>query len=198
MEGGKNAPYLDRIFLEPAPAARGSQTDEDHPGRRHRRRQRLPPGGRPHPWDLHRRLLDRRRPPRQRLCPSYPQDRPRARSPDQDAAGRARLRRAARGHRAHHGRAAAGPEPADRRSRPGAELQAQQLPRLLESQGRGPAGRPAMSAGLDYAALAAAAAGGQPRTVVGALLNYRQTLEQLGEAASQPPYKAPPKAPILY
>ncbi|MBV6303989.1 fumarylacetoacetate hydrolase family protein [Candidimonas humi] len=55
-----------------------------------------------------------------------------------------------------------------------------------------------MSSSLDYAALAAAPAGGLPRTVVGALLNYRQALEQLGEAASQPPYKAPPKAPILY
>jgi len=55
-----------------------------------------------------------------------------------------------------------------------------------------------MSSNLDYATLAAVPAGGLPRTVVGALLNYRQALEQLGEAAGQPPYKAPPKAPVLY
>lgn len=35
-------------------------------------------------------------------------------------------------------------------------------------------------------------------TVVGALLNYRDELDALGNALSAPPYQAPPKAPILY
>ena len=35
-------------------------------------------------------------------------------------------------------------------------------------------------------------------TVVGALLNHRAALAALGDAAHQPPYKAPPKAPVLY
>lgn len=35
-------------------------------------------------------------------------------------------------------------------------------------------------------------------TVYGVLLNYRGTLAALGEAVHQPPYKAPPKAPVLY
>lgn len=35
-------------------------------------------------------------------------------------------------------------------------------------------------------------------TVVGALLNYRDELDALGDALSAPPYQAPPKAPILY
>ena len=35
-------------------------------------------------------------------------------------------------------------------------------------------------------------------TVYGVLLNHRDALAALGEAASQPPYKAPPKAPVLY
>jgi len=35
-------------------------------------------------------------------------------------------------------------------------------------------------------------------TVYGALLNHRSALGELGEAASQAPYKAPPRAPVLY
>ncbi len=35
-------------------------------------------------------------------------------------------------------------------------------------------------------------------TVYGALLNHRSALAALGELAAQPPYKAPPKAPVLY
>jgi 5-oxopent-3-ene-1,2,5-tricarboxylate decarboxylase/2-hydroxyhepta-2,4-diene-1,7-dioate isomerase len=35
-------------------------------------------------------------------------------------------------------------------------------------------------------------------TVYGTLLNHRSALTELGEAASQPPYKAPPRAPVLY
>lgn len=35
-------------------------------------------------------------------------------------------------------------------------------------------------------------------TVYGVLLNYRGALAALGDAVNQPPYKAPPKAPILY
>ena len=35
-------------------------------------------------------------------------------------------------------------------------------------------------------------------TVYGVLLNHRDALAALGEAAMQPPYKAPPKAPVLY
>lgn len=35
-------------------------------------------------------------------------------------------------------------------------------------------------------------------TVYGALLNDRATVERLAEAFTQPPYKAPPKAPVLY
>lgn len=35
-------------------------------------------------------------------------------------------------------------------------------------------------------------------TVYGTLLNHRDALAAIGDAASQPPYKAPPKAPILY
>jgi 5-oxopent-3-ene-1,2,5-tricarboxylate decarboxylase / 2-hydroxyhepta-2,4-diene-1,7-dioate isomerase len=34
-------------------------------------------------------------------------------------------------------------------------------------------------------------------TVYGALLNHRSALAQIGEAANQPPYKAPPAAPVL-
>ena len=34
--------------------------------------------------------------------------------------------------------------------------------------------------------------------VYGCLLNHREALAALGDAASQPPYKAPPKAPVLY
>jgi 5-oxopent-3-ene-1,2,5-tricarboxylate decarboxylase/2-hydroxyhepta-2,4-diene-1,7-dioate isomerase len=34
--------------------------------------------------------------------------------------------------------------------------------------------------------------------VYGPLLNQRSALERLGDAASQPPYKAPPKGPVLY
>jgi len=35
-------------------------------------------------------------------------------------------------------------------------------------------------------------------TVYGTLLNFRAALDRLGDAVHQPPYKAPPKAPILY
>jgi 5-oxopent-3-ene-1,2,5-tricarboxylate decarboxylase/2-hydroxyhepta-2,4-diene-1,7-dioate isomerase len=35
-------------------------------------------------------------------------------------------------------------------------------------------------------------------TVYGTLLNFRDALDALGAAVHQPPYKAPPKAPILY
>jgi 5-oxopent-3-ene-1,2,5-tricarboxylate decarboxylase / 2-hydroxyhepta-2,4-diene-1,7-dioate isomerase len=34
--------------------------------------------------------------------------------------------------------------------------------------------------------------------VYGALLNHRSALQALGDAVNQPPYKAPPKAPVLY
>lgn len=34
--------------------------------------------------------------------------------------------------------------------------------------------------------------------VYGPLLNQRAALERLGDAVNQPPYKAPPKAPVLY
>lgn len=45
---------------------------------------------------------------------------------------------------------------------------------------------------------ARAAAAPWPRTVVGAALNTRQALAALGEAMDAPPYKAAPKAPVLY
>ena len=35
-------------------------------------------------------------------------------------------------------------------------------------------------------------------TVYGTLLNHRDALAALGQAVNEPPYKAPPKAPILY
>jgi 5-oxopent-3-ene-1,2,5-tricarboxylate decarboxylase/2-hydroxyhepta-2,4-diene-1,7-dioate isomerase len=35
-------------------------------------------------------------------------------------------------------------------------------------------------------------------TVYGTLLNFRGELEALGEQVNQPPYKAPPQAPVLY
>lgn len=35
-------------------------------------------------------------------------------------------------------------------------------------------------------------------TVYGTLLNHREALAALGDAVHQPPYKAPPKAPVLY
>ena len=35
-------------------------------------------------------------------------------------------------------------------------------------------------------------------TVLGVLLNHRGALAALGDAVHQPPYKAPPKAPVLY
>jgi 5-oxopent-3-ene-1,2,5-tricarboxylate decarboxylase/2-hydroxyhepta-2,4-diene-1,7-dioate isomerase len=37
-----------------------------------------------------------------------------------------------------------------------------------------------------------------PGTVYGVLLNYRGVLAALGDAVNEPPYKAPPKAPVLY
>ncbi|MBB1595799.1 fumarylacetoacetate hydrolase family protein [Achromobacter sp. UMC46] len=48
------------------------------------------------------------------------------------------------------------------------------------------------------AADAAAALAAPPRTVVGAALNTRQSLEALNGAMDAPPYKAPPNAPVLY
>jgi 5-oxopent-3-ene-1,2,5-tricarboxylate decarboxylase/2-hydroxyhepta-2,4-diene-1,7-dioate isomerase len=48
------------------------------------------------------------------------------------------------------------------------------------------------------AARAAAAASPWPRTVVGAALNTRQALDALGDAVDAAPYKAAPKAPVLY
>ncbi|MES1162160.1 MAG: fumarylacetoacetate hydrolase family protein, partial [Rhizobacter sp.] len=39
----------------------------------------------------------------------------------------------------------------------------------------------------------------RPRgTVYGSLLNFRAALDAMGDALQRPPYKAPPKAPILY
>ena len=35
-------------------------------------------------------------------------------------------------------------------------------------------------------------------TVYGTLLNHRDALAALGDAVNEPPYKAPPKAPVLY
>lgn len=35
-------------------------------------------------------------------------------------------------------------------------------------------------------------------TVLGVLLNHRGALAELGDAVHQPPYKAPPRAPVLY
>lgn len=35
-------------------------------------------------------------------------------------------------------------------------------------------------------------------TVYGTLMNFRGELEALGETMNEPPYKAPPKAPVLY
>jgi 5-oxopent-3-ene-1,2,5-tricarboxylate decarboxylase/2-hydroxyhepta-2,4-diene-1,7-dioate isomerase len=37
-----------------------------------------------------------------------------------------------------------------------------------------------------------------PGTVYGVLLNYKGALTALGDAVHEPPYKAPPKAPVLY
>ncbi|ADP17492.1 4-hydroxyphenylacetate degradation bifunctional isomerase/decarboxylase subunit A [Achromobacter xylosoxidans A8] len=48
------------------------------------------------------------------------------------------------------------------------------------------------------AARAMAAAAPWPRTVVGAALNTRQALAALGDAVDSAPYKAAPKAPVLY
>ncbi|CAB5512147.1 hypothetical protein LMG26857_01436 [Achromobacter anxifer] len=45
---------------------------------------------------------------------------------------------------------------------------------------------------------ARAAAAPWPRTVVGAALNTRQALDTLGDAVDAAPYKAAPKAPVLY
>jgi len=36
------------------------------------------------------------------------------------------------------------------------------------------------------------------RTVYGTLLNFRSELETLGAQVNEPPYGAPPKAPVLY
>ncbi|QVQ27459.1 fumarylacetoacetate hydrolase family protein [Achromobacter deleyi] len=48
------------------------------------------------------------------------------------------------------------------------------------------------------AARAAEAAASLPRTVVGTALNTRQALAALGDAVDAAPYKAAPKAPVLY
>ncbi|CUJ25089.1 fumarylacetoacetate hydrolase family protein [Achromobacter kerstersii] len=48
------------------------------------------------------------------------------------------------------------------------------------------------------AAQTSAALAAPPRTVVGAALNTRQALAALGNAVDAPPYKAAPKAPVLY
>lgn len=48
------------------------------------------------------------------------------------------------------------------------------------------------------AARAAETAASLPRTVVGAALNTRQALAALGDAVDAAPYKAAPKAPVLY
>ncbi len=37
-----------------------------------------------------------------------------------------------------------------------------------------------------------------PGAVYGVLLNYRGALAALGDSVNEPPYKAPPKAPVLY
>lgn len=55
-----------------------------------------------------------------------------------------------------------------------------------------------MPSTLDFAALASSAKAAAPRTVLGLLLNYRQSLEALGDSVNEAPYKAPPKAPVLY
>jgi 5-oxopent-3-ene-1,2,5-tricarboxylate decarboxylase/2-hydroxyhepta-2,4-diene-1,7-dioate isomerase len=47
---------------------------------------------------------------------------------------------------------------------------------------------------LDIAAFARPAIG----NVYGALLNFRDALESLGGAVNAPPYKAPPRAPVLF
>ncbi|WP_454669308.1 fumarylacetoacetate hydrolase family protein [Achromobacter kerstersii] len=48
------------------------------------------------------------------------------------------------------------------------------------------------------AAQTSAALAAPPRSVVGAALNTRQALAALGSAVDAPPYKAAPKAPVLY
>ncbi len=55
-----------------------------------------------------------------------------------------------------------------------------------------------MSQITDFAHLAQPAATGAPRTVVGLMLNDPAFLAELGDKANEPPYKAPPKAPVLY
>ncbi|QYJ19507.1 fumarylacetoacetate hydrolase family protein [Achromobacter sp. ES-001] len=45
---------------------------------------------------------------------------------------------------------------------------------------------------------ASAALAQPPRTVVGVALNTRQSLDALGDAVNAPPYKAAPRAPVLY
>lgn len=50
----------------------------------------------------------------------------------------------------------------------------------------------------EHLAARAAAAAPWPRTVVGAALNTRQALAALGDAVDAAPYKAAPKAPVLY
>ncbi|GAA5235767.1 2-hydroxyhepta-2,4-diene-1,7-dioate isomerase [Verticiella sediminum] len=49
-----------------------------------------------------------------------------------------------------------------------------------------------------YAELAAPPATGWPRSVLGLLLNDRKGLAALGDAVHAAPYKAPPRAPVLY
>jgi len=55
-----------------------------------------------------------------------------------------------------------------------------------------------MPSSFSYAALCQPPTDGMPRTVAGVLLNDAAELAALGDAVNQPPYKAPPRAPVLY
>lgn len=55
-----------------------------------------------------------------------------------------------------------------------------------------------MPSSFSYAALCQSPTGDLPRTVAGVLLNDAAALAALGDAVNQPPYKAPPRAPVLY
>ncbi|MBV7485817.1 fumarylacetoacetate hydrolase family protein [Bordetella sp. BOR01] len=55
-----------------------------------------------------------------------------------------------------------------------------------------------MTRSFSYAALCQPPTGEQPRTVAGVLLNDADALAALGDAVNQAPYKAPPRAPVLY
>jgi 5-oxopent-3-ene-1,2,5-tricarboxylate decarboxylase/2-hydroxyhepta-2,4-diene-1,7-dioate isomerase len=64
---------------------------------------------------------------------------------------------------------------------------------LIRLRGRAPLDAAPPAAGA-HAAFEPAAT----RTVYGTLLNHRGALAALGEAVHQPPYQAPPRAPVLY